>query len=80
MQIEASHVVTSALRCNTNHQLLETEEQARSAGFYSIKYCGKDQVKVKIIVPVLHMMNKKSRMPRMRALVNVTRCSGSREH
>ena len=58
MQIEASHVVTSALMCNTNHQLLRTEEQARSAGFYSVRYCGKDQVKPKIILPVLHMMDK----------------------
>ena len=42
MQIEASHIVTSALRCNTNHQLLGTEEQARSAGYYAVKYCVKD--------------------------------------
>ena len=59
MQIEASHIVTSALRCNTNHQLLGTEEQARSAGYYAVKYCVKDPIKANIIVPVLHMMNKK---------------------
>lgn len=57
MQIEASRVVTSALMCNTNHQLLETEEQARSAGFYSVKYYGKDLVKSNIILSVLHMMD-----------------------
>ena len=59
MQIEASPVVTSAIRCNSNHQILGTEEQARSAGFYSVKYCAKDPVKPKIILPVLHMMDKK---------------------
>ena len=59
MQIEASHVVTSTVRCNTSLQFLGTEEQARSAGFYAVKYCGKDPVKIKIILPVLYMMDKK---------------------
>ena len=59
MQIEASHVVTSCLRCNTAHSFLGTEEQARSAGYYAVKYCGKDPVKANIILPVLYMMNKK---------------------
>ena len=58
MQIEASRVIASAIQGNTNHQLLGTEEQARSAGFYSVRYRGKDQVKLKIILRVLHMMDK----------------------
>mgnify|MGYP000170039051 CR=1 FL=1 len=36
MQIEASHVVTSGMRCNTAQQFLGTEEQARSAGFIGL--------------------------------------------
>ena len=58
MQIEASHVVTSTVRCNTSLQFLGTEEQARSAGFYAVKYCGKDPVKINIILPVLYVMDK----------------------
>ena len=59
MQIEASHVITACIRCNTAQQFLGTEEQARSAGFYACKYCGKDPVKMNIIVLVLHMMDKR---------------------
>ena len=59
MQIEASHVITACIRCNTAQQFLGTEEQARSAGFYACKYCGKDPVKMNVIVPVLHMMDKR---------------------
>ena len=58
MQTEASHVVTSCLRCNTAHQFLGTEEEARSAGYYTVKYCGKDPVKASVILPVLREMNK----------------------
>ena len=58
MQIEASHVVTSCIRCNTSLQFLGTEEEARSAGFYAVKYCGKNPVKANIILPVLLEMNK----------------------
>ena len=32
MQIEASHVITTCIRCNTAQQFLGTEEQARAAG------------------------------------------------
>ena len=56
MQTEASHVVTSACKCNTSHQLLGTEEQARSARFYAIKYCGMDPVKPNILALILHVI------------------------
>ena len=59
MQIEASHVITSCIRCNTSQQFLGSEEQARSAGYYACKYCSKDPVKMNIVVPVLYMMDKK---------------------
>ena len=57
MQMGASPVVTSCVRCNTVHQFLGSEEQARSAGYYVVKYLGKDPVKVKIILPVLYKIN-----------------------
>ncbi len=56
MQTEALRAVTSACKCNTSHQLLGTEEQARSARFYAVKYCGMDPVKLNIIAPVLHII------------------------
>ena len=58
MQTEASHVVTACLRCNTAHQFLGTEEQARSAGYYAVKYCGKDPGKANVILPLLYMIDK----------------------
>ena len=58
MQNEASHVVTACMRCNTVHQFLGTEEEARSAGYYVVKYCGKDPVTASAILPVLNEMNK----------------------
>ena len=58
MQTEASHVVTACLRCNTAHQFLGTEEEARSAGYYTVKYCGKNPVTPSAILPVLAEMNK----------------------
>ena len=59
MQIEASHVITTCIRCNTAQQFLGTEEQARVAGYYACKYCGKDPVKMNIVLPVLYMMDQK---------------------
>ncbi len=59
MQMEASHIVTSVMRCNAVHQFLGTEEQARSAGYYTVKYCCKDPTKINILVPVLYMVDKK---------------------
>ncbi len=58
MQIEASPVVTSCVRCNTSQQFLGTEEDARAAGYYACKYCGKDPVKLNIILPALYVVDQ----------------------
>ncbi len=56
MQPEASRVVTANMRCNTCHQFLGTHDQARSSGYYAVKYCGKNPVKANVITPVLHIV------------------------
>ena len=58
MQMTASHVVTSCVRCNTAQQFLGSEEEARSGGYYVCKYCGKDPVQPKVITPILYHMDK----------------------
>ncbi len=56
MQPEASPIVTANMRCNTCHQFLGTNDQARSSGYYAVKYCGKNPVKANVITPVLHIV------------------------
>ena len=58
MQTAASHVVTACIRCNTAHQFLGSEDDARSSGYYVCKYCAKDPVKAKLITPILYEMDK----------------------
>ncbi len=50
---EGSKVVTANMQCNTCHQFLGTDEQALSSGYYAVKYCAKDPIKLCHISPVL---------------------------
>ena len=42
MQVETNELTSSLLRCNTSMQPLVTPSQAKSAMFYTAKYCSKD--------------------------------------